>query len=102
MKKHLPASILAALTLLFSGISAAGGQGTPEVAIRLDPGGLDRAGVEATFSARYGAFDWAVVPTDDLAALRRAGVAFQIHPEAGRLVLPSASFDPLEGVPEAT
>ncbi|MGH2723743.1 MAG: S8 family serine peptidase [Actinomycetota bacterium] len=99
MRKRLPVSVLAAVALLLTGLSGARADDSPQVAVRLQPGGLAAAGVEASFSAGYGWFDWAVVPTEALEDLRRANVAFQAYPEAGRLVLPSASFDPLTRLP---
>jgi len=92
--------LLTSLSLVAAGFSGAGADESRQMAVRLEPGGLARAGVDASFAASYGSFDWAVVDARDLDALRSSGVAFEAHPEAGRLVLPAASFDPLAALPD--
>ncbi|HEX9822937.1 MAG TPA: S8 family serine peptidase [Actinomycetota bacterium] len=95
-------SVLALLALSAGGLTTttvAGAGETTTVAVRLEPGVLARAGVTASFFERYGAFDWAVVDSGDVGVLRAAGA--EVHPEAGTLVLPSTTFDPLREPPAA-
>lgn len=90
---------LTLLGLLLSGTPVAPAADAVWVPVRLEPGGHAKAGVEASWVERYGAFDWAEIQEQDLDRLAAAGVAFEAHPEVRTLALPSVSFDPLVDVP---
>ena len=94
------------VTLALLGIGLSGATPAPAgepgtVPIRIEAGGLEASGIEALWTESYGAFEWAEVREQDLQALMAAGVDFEAHREVQKLVLPSATFDPLAGVPVA-
>ena len=93
-----------AILLLTAAVAASGLAGVQAdtaatVSVRLEPGGLARAGVRAAWSASYGSFDWAEISASDVRDLRAAGVRAELRPDAHTLVLPQVSFDPLKGLP---
>ena len=90
-------SLFALLALLL--VPTAGASEDRTVPVRVEPGGLERAGVDAVWVERYGTFEWAEVRSEDVVRLRGAGVEVETHPEVRTLVLPSARFDPLESAP---
>lgn len=100
MRARIALSLVTIGALLTAGLSGAQARPAAEVAVRMEPGTLDRAGVSARFSERYGGFEWAVVDGSALDDLRGAG-RVQVRRDAGTLVLPGATFDPLARVPEA-
>ncbi|MGH2740724.1 MAG: S8 family serine peptidase [Actinomycetota bacterium] len=80
-------------TVLAGATSAASPETVP---VRVPAGGLARAGVTPTWVAHYGSFDWAELHVGDLDRLRAAEVAFEVRRDVRRLILPGATFDPLE------
>lgn len=100
MKLRALAAALALLGLILAGTEAVPAREAATLPVRVEAGGLERAGVDARWVEPYGAFEWAEVSEHDLDLLSGAGVAFEAHPEVRTLVLPSASFDPLAGVPD--
>jgi serine protease AprX len=94
------------VTLALLGIGLSGATPAPAsepgtIPIRVETGGLEAAGIDALWTESYGPFQWAEVREQDLDALTAAAVAFEAHREVRKLVLPSATFDPLVGVPVA-
>ncbi|HWC32499.1 MAG TPA: hypothetical protein VG709_05160, partial [Actinomycetota bacterium] len=66
MHSRLPVFVVVALSLLVVGLGPAEARRNEQVAVRAEPRGIARAGVDASFAESYGTFDWAVVDAADL------------------------------------
>lgn len=86
--------VVLSLSLLVAGVTPAAALET--VAVRLVPGGIERAGITPTWTAHYRSFDWADVRRADLKRLTDAAVRYEVRNEVRTLVLPGATFDPLK------
>lgn len=102
MKTRTLVATLALLGLSFSSAVSAPAAPAGTIPVRVEAGGLQLAGVDPVWSESYGAFDWAEVRRGDLDDLTRSGIDFETHLEVRTLILPSARFDPLLGVPAGT
>lgn len=98
LRIRLLLSLLTIASVLTAGLSAAQAGPAGTVAVRAEVGTVERAGVDADFFERYGSYEWAVVDESSLDALRRAG-RIEVRHDAGTLVLPAETFDPVAGVP---
>ena len=96
-RSALSLALVAALSATAAAAAPAARQ-TDTLSLRLPAAEAERlsaAGIAPQRVRDYGGFLWLNASASERAALRRAGIAFELQPEAGQLNVPGHRFDPL-------